>query len=594
MVSVFLFIAVLSVAALQTWWGDIQTVAAEEPSLEKLSIKIAPPVLPADGNTQPVVYVQLVGQDGVPKLASQDIEVSLISSDPRVLRVPDSVSISAGESYATAAITTTSIPGNATITAVSSVLPPVTAEAKTISFLGGLPPIRLALYTAPADMLPGGQPPGRLSVVLLGADNRPVPAQENTDVLLSSSDPNVVWVAERVTIPKGQHFVTTDLNPLAVGSATLSAVSSGFVSQFIGARVVEPGDVAEALELYLSPPVMRSGTGSHRAVIVQAVDRNGLPVYFPCAQVHLSSSSPLSAEVTPVAEGACGRDAQYAVGTVTMGGLPDTLIITAVASGLAPTIANLEVHGQEPAQLVAYVAPGELLAVEEAPGYLVVQALDADGLPVTSHQGIAVGLVGGGRTLPEEVTVPKGQSFVRVGLGGLPPGEQVQLWLVNPAMTSAQVSVQSHSLPITIEVVDSEEPLFAGGKREIIVRVQSAGAPVPQAGLIWTATNGILSDVTPVTDRNGEARATFTAKAPGDGTVQVSVSKVGYAEVSTQATIAVVVAPETSNPPPKLFGVPVFYLLLAIPVVLMGYLVYRFYPAIKQLRIQGRPPVRDR
>ena len=64
--------------------------------------------------------------------------------------------------------------------------------------------------------------------------------------------------------------------------------------------------------------------------------------------------------------------------------------------------------------------------------------------------------------------------------------------------------------------------------------------------------------------------------------VEVVVNKVGFAEATAQAMVAVVAAIETSRAPPKLLGIPVLYLLLAIPVALLGYLFYKFWPALKR------------
>ena len=304
------------------------------------------------------------------------------------------------------------MPGKAVITAVASGHALTTVEVETVSSLGAEPPLRLALYASPAKMLPQSQPYGRLSLVLLGSNGRLVSAAESLELVLSSSDPDVVRVAPRVTIPKGFYFVTTDLEPLAVGSATLSAVRSGFISDFIEVHVVEPGERAEALVLYLSPPILRSSIESHMGVIVQAVDDSGNPVPFPCAQVHLASSSPLSVKVSPVVDLTCGQDVQYVMGALNTGNLPGTAIINAVATGLRPDTGLLKVQGPASSQLKAYLAPEGLLEAEAIPGFIVVQALDAGGKPVISHGGIPVEVVGGSDTLQGELVIEEGQSYV--------------------------------------------------------------------------------------------------------------------------------------------------------------------------------------
>ena len=582
MVRPILFVVVLLVGVLQPWWGTLPLAMAEEHPQEKLAVTIAPPILLADESTHSVIYLQLVGADGVPRLASQDTRVSLVSSDSRIVSVPNSVHIPAGKSYTTAPLTTTSATGTVVVTAVVPGHAPASAEIEIVSALDATPPFRLVLYAAPGMILPGSQPPAKLAVMLLGANGRMVPAPESLNVVLSSSDPDVVRVAERVIVPKGEHFATIDLEPLAVGSATLSAVGSGFVSEFIQIHVVEPGGKAEAMVLYLSPPVLSSGAGSHQGVIVQAIDTNGTPVYFPCTQVHLASSSPLSAEITPVAEVTCGRNAHYASGTLTIGPLPGKLTITAAATGLRPAAAILDVQGQLPAQLKAYLAPQGLLRVEDTPGFVAVQVLDGNGVPVNLHDGIPITLVGGGETFQDEVMIPKGQSFVTLRLGELQLANQVELWFVNPNLSSAPLTVKFHTLTTSVQVIAPDEPLFPGDRSNILVRVQSAGIPLPQAKLIWKATNGTLSDTALETDGRGEGRAVFVAGEPGDGTIEVTVSKVGYAEAGTQAMVAVVAPIEPDNSSPRLLGIPVWYLFIAMPAVLLAYLLYKFLPGFKR------------
>ena len=806
MVLRVLVVVIILTGAFQPWWSGVSGALAQQPPPEKLDLTVAPPVLLADGTTESVLYVQLIGSTGLPALAPQDVEVSLVSSDGRIVRVPGRVVISAGESHAVAPLTTTLVPGKATITAVSRGGASATAAVETVSALEATRPFRLALVAAPLTMLTGGQPPGRLSIVLLGDNERSVPAPDGLEVVLSSSDPDVVRVAERVTVPQGAHFVTTELEALAVGSATLSAASSGFVSQFVevkvvglvgapeetppvrlalaaapltmlpggqptgklsivllddngrsvpapdtislvlsssdpdvvrvaervtvpkGAhfvtidlealavgsatlsaarsgfisqfvevRVVEPGEGAEALALFLSPPVLHSGQGdlqglilqavdgegipvtfpctqvhlassaplsvevapvaevacgrdaqyitgtltpgdvpgtstitalapglrpatvtvaveglppvrvqaeepaealvlflsppvlrlgqgSQPGLIVQAVDTEGVPVYFPCTQVNLASSAPLSVQVAPVAEGACDRDAQYVTGVLTSGGVPGTSTITAVAPGLLPATATLVVEGRVPAQLVAYLAPKQLLGIEATPGFLVVQVLDGGGVPVASHDDIPIKVVGGDGTIADEVLIPRGRSFARLGLEGLKPGRQLQLWLVNPSLTSAQLAVQTHILPIRVEASTSEEPIFPGDQRQILVRVRSAGSPLPGAALIWTATSGTLSGFPAETDANGEARALFTAGDVGTSAVEVLTDKTGYEEAKATVTFSVVAPLETESPSPKVGGIPVFFFLLAIPIVLVAYLAFKLVPGFRRSR----------
>jgi len=555
-----LLLVILLTGALQAWWTVAPGATAEEPPAEKLALTIAPPILAADGGTKSVVYVQLIGSNGIPTLASNVTEVSLFSSDPRIVSVLDRVHISSGQSFAVASLTTTTVAGKAEITAIGRGLASVTAQVETVNPLGSSPPFHLALYAAPVNIIPNGRPLARLSIVLLQNSEVSLPAPFDVNVVLSSSNPETVAVPSHAVILKGEHFTTIDLEALDLGSATLSAVSSGFVSRFIQVQVVETGEKAEALVLYPSPPVLRAGTNGPGEVIVQAIDNEGLPVYFPCTQISLASSSVLSAEVAPLTEIDCGRNVQYAKARVSVGNLPGTSTISAAATGLRPTTGSLKIDGQVPRHLKVYQAPAGLLATESSPGYLIIQVLDESGLPVVSHDDIPVRIVSQDESLPEQGMISRELGFLRIELKDLEPGNEVELLVLSPNLTPDQITLRSHTLPANVELETSERPAFPGDERLILVRAQSSGNPLSDASLNWSATGGDLSNASDKTNENGEGSALFTAMEVGDATVEVVLSRAGYEEASTQISVAVVVAGETDESGPRLIGIPVLFL----------------------------------
>ena len=74
----------------------------------------------------------------------------------------------------------------------------------------------------------------------------------------------------------------------------------------------------------------------------------------------------------------------------------------------------------------------------------------------------------------------------------------------------------------------------------------------------------------------------FKARS-GDGLVEVTVSKLGYIETQAEATVAILSPIESSiSEPPRLLGIPVLYLFLAVPALLLGYLGYVFLPAFRR------------
>jgi hypothetical protein len=418
----------------------------------------------------------------------------------------------------------------------------------------------------------------------MGSNGRLAPATKSLNVVLTSSNPDVVRLAGRVTIAKGSSFTTTNLEPVAVGIATLSAATSGFVSDFTQVQVVNPGRNAEALLLHLSPQVLPSGTGRHPGIVLQAIDVTGTPVYFPCIQVFLTSSSPKSVEIVPEAISACGQKVQYVEGVLDVGDIPGAATFSAVATGLRPGSAGLEIQGRAPFRLVAFLAPAKPMAAEAKPGVIVVQVQDINGAPIELHGGISVKLLGGGDAFQEEVTIPPGQSYASIELQGPQSIQQIDLSLVSPGLSSAHLSAAFHLLPISAEVVVAHEgPLFPGDQSDILVRVRSGGMPLSQARLTWSATGGTLglSETALETGENGEGRVLLIAQDPGDILVKVTVSKAGYRETEAQATVSVVTPLETNKSSPGLVGIPILLLFLLLSAALLGYLGYKYWPAIK-------------
>lgn len=579
-----LFILIVLIAFLGQGWGITPTIVAQDSPKGRLSLIIAPTVLPATETVHSVAYIQLQGADGAPVLASQNTEISLSSSNRAVVNAPEVVNIPAGRSYVSIPLTTSSVPGSATITAIAPELNPVTATLVTFSPLGAEPPLRLALYASPLKMLAGSRPPGRLNVVLLGSNGRLAPSSKNLDIVLTSSNPAVVRPDGRITIPKGSTFATIDLEPGVVGIATISAASSGYISESTQVQVVNPSQSAEALILHQSPPILPSGTGRHPGIVIQAVDASGVPVYFPCTQVILTSSSPQSVEIVSNPSSVCDQEVQYVEGLLNIGDLPGTATFSAQATGLRPGSARLEIQGRVPFKLIAFMAPAKPMAAEVTPGVIIVQVQDANGAPVRLHGGITVKIVGGGDVLQEELTIPHGRSYASIELQGAQSIQQLDLSLVSPGLASALLSGTLHLLPLTAElVVSSEGPLFPGEQSDIQVLVQSMGRPVPQAKLTWSATGGTLglSDTAQETAENGEGRVVLIAQAPGEVLINVTVSKAGYQEIETQVTVSVVASLESNRSSPGLFGIPILLLFLLLSAALFGYLGYKYWPIIK-------------
>jgi len=532
---------------------------------------VAPPLLVADGGSQPVLYVQLLGTDGHPVVTLFPVEIALFSSNPGTVRVPGRVQVPPGSSYVIAPVTTSLVPGTATITAVGDGKSSQGIEVETKASSNKAIPVGVQLHVAPPTLLSGGVPPGQLAVTLVDDQGVAVKARETVDVLITSSNPDAVRPVNRVTIPRGEYFAVSSLDQGEAGSAVLTAVLPGYLSQPMTVNVVDPGGVAEALTVHLLPQTLRSSSREQPAAIVQAVDAQGKPVFFPCTTVHLASSAPEVAVVPPLLRAGCEGDLQYASLPVRPGTAPGTASLTAAATGLRPASATVSLRRQVPIQLRAYLAPQELLGVERSPGFLVVQVLDKNAVPVRDHGGISVTLAGVGKTLDDVLVIPDGRSYTMLGLGETV--DPIDWWVLGPGLASAKISGDWTRLSTTVDAVFPEGPFFTSDEKEVVVTVRSGGVPVPGAQLRWAATHGTLRNASSVTDANGQGDALLRSDLPGDGTLTVTASKSGYAEASWGMPVNIVAVAQDAAESPKLLGLPVVFWFVAFAILLTAYIV---------------------
>jgi adhesin/invasin len=194
----------------------------------KLQVCLAPPKVPADGNTYQQVAVQL--QDAKGKLATfpTNTIVTLSSSNTAVGTVKETLTIPAGKTYALASFTTTYQSGSTSITAAAT---NCTTHQATISTVGPVPS-KLAVYVLPSVLPADGETRNAIQVQL--QDSKGKPAKDPVgDILvyLSSSAPEVGSVNATLTIPFGETqaagaFTSTN----AASSTSITAQTSGYTS----------------------------------------------------------------------------------------------------------------------------------------------------------------------------------------------------------------------------------------------------------------------------------------------------------------------------------------------------------------------------
>ena len=210
----------LSQNGLRSWQDKVTTMG---PQPTALSVSQVPSVIQADGGSYQAVMVSLLDSSGNAVPASQDTIVYLTSSAPAIMTTDASVAIPAGQSYAIASITTTTVPGASTITASANGL---TSSSTNFATAGFTSPYTLGIYATPSTVPSDGMPHRNIVVQLHDLLGNPTPAPANIAVALSSSSLTAANVQETVVIPAGSTFAVANSTGNLVTPALQSTVQA--------------------------------------------------------------------------------------------------------------------------------------------------------------------------------------------------------------------------------------------------------------------------------------------------------------------------------------------------------------------------------
>src|SRR5919202_4388862 len=193
------------------------------------------PKIPADGGHYFAIIQLQTQNDGKPIEAQTDIDITLLSSDPSVLTIPQpQVILHKGESVAKAEFVTTQKAGEVSISAQAGGIKANSVTINTV-MLDSLDPAKLAIYAAQSSFVPDPKVVGALYIQLLNSQGLPSATKTPVVVSLSSSKPEVGTVPSFVTIPAGQSGVGVDFSPKSeIGITTISASSPGLLPFQLG------------------------------------------------------------------------------------------------------------------------------------------------------------------------------------------------------------------------------------------------------------------------------------------------------------------------------------------------------------------------
>jgi hypothetical protein len=155
----------------------------------------------------------------------------------------------------------------------------------------------------------------------------------------------------------------------------------------------EQTEVSGALSIVVAPPKLPADGGYYDAIVVQIIDKSGLPIPAPeDIVVTLSSSRTEVGSVDPYVT--IPKGSSYAVAGFRTTLTPGQTEVTASASGYQPdtkSLATVEPSGS-PKLLSVSLSPSQMLPEAGASGIVTVQLLDATGKPARAESDVVVTL----------------------------------------------------------------------------------------------------------------------------------------------------------------------------------------------------------
>jgi len=218
-----------------------------------------------------------------------------------------------------------------------------------------------ALKSVPAD----GKPHPAFFVSVVDSSGAPYLLKKPVEVILSSSDDNVLKVPKSIVIERNTYYAIVNATSNVSESRTVevSATATGFKSAIIN-MVAEPlAGTPKALKVTLLPDILAPSVGAEAKIVVTLVDSYGNPTKARTdLMVSLSSSNNQIAyveeESIKIAKGSFSAQGK-AIGK----GFIGTTIITASCADLMPDSVTLRVSGAKPEKL--YIMLPQLLCAKE-------------------------------------------------------------------------------------------------------------------------------------------------------------------------------------------------------------------------------------
>ena len=531
--------------------------ATTDPS--KLKIFIGPTSVLADNNTYNCIFVQLQDSTNKPARALQDTTISLSSSLTNIGRVDPSITITKGETYASANFSSTFSPGTTAITASATGYATVQSSIITI----GPIPSSVAVYGFPSTLPSDGGSYNAIMVQLQDSSGIPAKAPRGGVLVgLSCSNTTIGTVSPNVTIPEGKTYAIASFNTTTVAqqegklkSVIVTSVVQGYISQQVTMTISPIVTNPNQLRIFSGPTQIPADQSSYQQIAIELQNSatGFVGVFTSDVVVSLGSSDPTIGKID--SQLIIPQGQTHALATLNSTYKAGTTTLTAVATDLLRSQMAMTTAGFTPTKLAVYCAPSTIPSDKGSYQSIQVQLQDSQGRPAKDPQ-IDVNLnlfssqptVG---TVVSTLTIPFGQTQATGTLTVSNTAGATTITAQASSYTTGQGTVTTYIidfLPIQISATANSTTINNGQKTDVVVYITADDAPVTGATIQFTSDNG--GTFTSASDQgNGSYKTTFTAPSFTQArtcTITATATKIGY--VTSQATTQVTVQPPAAVP----------------------------------------------
>lgn len=217
----FDYFRILSLVLIGMLIAVISSNVLAETSDANINLNFAPSTIESVAGTYKIGYLSLTNNNGIPVLASSDIEIKLTSSNPDIALVPASVNVPMDHDYAKFDVMTGSLSGEVQITAVFEDQT-VTQSLVIGEVIGKIPDDTTLKISLPTNVMNvNSEMPFS---VFLDRNGTALQAPKDIQITLDYERSLVSPSSDQITIKKGNHYGLATLKTFEnVGNAFISA-----------------------------------------------------------------------------------------------------------------------------------------------------------------------------------------------------------------------------------------------------------------------------------------------------------------------------------------------------------------------------------